>query len=302
MAKLWFKFQWYFCRKPLHFFTFLVLYLTTRSLVFLHSGFVGQPAVSQRQASLARGGPAQGNKLPFLGNMHLARGFQEGEASSIPLTATIPDMSVDKRVDLCTEKEYPLDALAGTACHCGIPTTRFPLLKREEEQLCEQKCSTDELESYNRCMDRRFLPAKSKQLIPLASFPGAGNMWAHHLIELAPSFYTGSYYFDSSLYNKVRRRRGQQETSWAGEGSLPQGTGMPLSERRLCARHLVEVQTTTDALLAPGCAWCVVLSSPAQGVWVGRGKITCPKPHNWKPTSLSLYHTGKKFLSFLLRK
>lgn len=51
-------------------------------------------------------------------------------------------------------------------------------------------------------MDRRFLPAKSEQLIALASFPGAGNTWARHLIELATGFYTGSYYFDGSLYNK----------------------------------------------------------------------------------------------------
>lgn len=53
----------------------------------------------------------------------------------------------------------------------------------------------------NCCMDRRFLPAKSKQLIALASFPGTSNTWAHHCIELATGFYTGSYYFDSSLYN-----------------------------------------------------------------------------------------------------
>ena len=54
-------------------------------------------------------------------------------------------------------------------------------------------------------MDRRFLPAKSKKLIALASFPGAGNTWARHLIELATGFYTGSYYFDGSLYNKGER-------------------------------------------------------------------------------------------------
>lgn len=51
-------------------------------------------------------------------------------------------------------------------------------------------------------MDRRFLPTRSKQLMALASFPGAGNTWARHLIELATGFYTGSYYFDGSLYNK----------------------------------------------------------------------------------------------------
>ncbi|XP_053444880.1 WSC domain-containing protein 2 isoform X3 [Nycticebus coucang] len=281
MAKLWFKFQRYFRRKPVRFFTFLALYLTAGSLVFLHSGFVGQPAVSQDQANpAAAGGPAEGAELPFLGDMHLGRGFRDaGEASSIarrygpwfkgkdgneraklgdyggtwsralkgrvvrekeeekdgsavfrgcfrrpdnlslalPVTATMLNMSVDKCVDLCTEKEYPLAALAGTACHCGFPTTRFPLHDREDEQLCAQKCSAEEFESCgtpsyfivyqtqvqdNRCMDRRFLPAKSKQLIALASFPGAGNTWARHLIELATGFYTGSYYFDGSLYNK----------------------------------------------------------------------------------------------------
>ncbi|XP_021112976.1 WSC domain-containing protein 2 isoform X2 [Heterocephalus glaber] len=380
MAKLWFKFQRYFRRKPVRFFTFLALYLTAGSLVFLHSGFVGQPAVSQNQANPAAGGPAEGAELPFLGDLHLARGFRDaGEASSIarrygpsfkgkdsseraklgdyggawsralkgrvvrekeeerakyigcylddtqsralrgvsffdykkmtifrcqdncaergylyaglefgaecycghkiqasnaseaecdmeckgerggvcggarrlsvyrlqlaqeaarrygsavfrgcfrrpgnlslalPVSAAMPNMSVDKCVDFCTEKEYPLAALAGTACHCGFPTTRFPLHEREDEQLCAQKCSAEEFESCgtpsyfivyqtqvqdNRCMDRRFLPAKSKQLIALASFPGAGNTWARHLIELATGFYTGSYYFDGSLYNK----------------------------------------------------------------------------------------------------
>lgn len=56
--------------------------------------------------------------------------------------------------------------------------------------------------SDNRCMDRHFLSTRAKQLVALASFPGAGNTWARHLIELATGFYTGSYYFDGSLYNK----------------------------------------------------------------------------------------------------
>lgn len=84
MAKLWFKFQRYFRRKPVRFFTFLVLYLTAGSLVFLHSGFVGQPAVSQNQANPAVGAPAEGAELPFLGDFNLGRGFRDtGEASSI---------------------------------------------------------------------------------------------------------------------------------------------------------------------------------------------------------------------------
>ncbi|KFW62595.1 WSC domain-containing protein 2, partial [Pygoscelis adeliae] len=136
---------------------------------------------------------------------------------ALPVSQLMLNMSVDKCVDFCTEKEYPLSALAGTACRCGFPTTCFTLHEREDEQLCAQKCAGEEFESCgtaeyllvyqtqvqdNRCMDRRFLPTRAKQLVALASFPGAGNTWARHLIELATGFYTGSYYFDGSLYNK----------------------------------------------------------------------------------------------------
>lgn len=47
-----------------------------------------------------------------------------------------------------------------------------------------------------------FLPESSSSLTALSSFPGAGNTWLRHLIELATGYYTGSYYFDGSLYNK----------------------------------------------------------------------------------------------------
>lgn len=75
-------------------------------------------------------------------------------------------------------------------------------------------------------MDRKFLPAKSKQLIALASFPGAGNTWARHLIELATGFYTGSYYFDGSLYNK-----GEE----AGVDPPGEGQGKTFPASLLCA-------------------------------------------------------------------
>ncbi|XP_059683464.1 sialate:O-sulfotransferase 2 [Gavia stellata] len=379
MAKLLVKLQRYFRRKPVRFFTLLALYLAAGSLVFLHSGFAGEPTVTGSQ----RGpGAGEGPGLPYLGVMQLSRGFKaaatmpeggrrhgpwfkstskepvergkaadysssrsrvlrgrsgrekeedraryigcyvdntrrrtlrgvsffdykkmtvfrcqdncaergylyaglefgaecycghkvqasnasesecnmecKGEKSNIcggvnrlsiyrlelaqesarrygsaifrgcfrrpdnvsialPVSQLMLNMSVDKCVDFCTEKEYPLSALAGTICRCGFPTTLFTLHEREDEQLCAQKCAGEEFESCgtaeyllvyqtqvqdNRCMDRRFLPTRAKQLVALASFPGAGNTWARHLIELATGFYTGSYYFDGSLYNK----------------------------------------------------------------------------------------------------
>ncbi|NXG44316.1 WSCD2 protein, partial [Psilopogon haemacephalus] len=379
MAKLLLKLQRYFRRRPVRFFTLLALYLAAGSLVFLHSGFSGEPTVTGSQ----RGpGAAEGPGLPYLGVMQLSRGFKasvtvpgatrrhgpwfksaskepaerskagdyggtrgragrgrggrekeedraryigcyvdntrqrtlrgvsffdykkmtvfrcqdncaergylyaglefgaecycghkvqapnasetecnmvcKGERTNIcggvnrlsiyrlelaqesarrygsaifrgcfhrpdnisialPVSQVMLNMSVDKCVDFCTEKEYPLSALAGTSCLCGFPTTLFTLHEREDEQLCAQKCTGEEFESCgtaeyllvyqtqvqdNRCMDRRFLPTRAKQLVALASFPGAGNTWARHLIELATGFYTGSYYFDGSLYNK----------------------------------------------------------------------------------------------------
>ncbi|XP_034284775.1 sialate:O-sulfotransferase 2-like isoform X2 [Pantherophis guttatus] len=356
MAKLLLKFQRYFWRKPIRFFTLIVLYLTAGSLVFLHAGFSGEtrvPGAAPRPSNgAAEGTEAQLGALPlgreframpeslvlarrygtwfknppkdaagrsrakyigcYVDNTHqralrgvsffdykkmtlfrcqdncaergylyaglefgaecycghkilavnvsdiecnmeckgekssfcggpnrlsiyrlelaqestrrygsaIFRGcFRRPENLSSALLASRPmrNMSVDRCVDLCTGKEYPLAALAGTFCHCGFPTTLFSLHEREGEHLCAQRCNGEEFESCgtsdyfivyqtqvqdNRCMDRRFLTARAKQLVALASFPGAGNTWARHLIELATGFYTGSYYFDGSLYNK----------------------------------------------------------------------------------------------------
>ncbi|XP_044296863.1 WSC domain-containing protein 2 [Varanus komodoensis] len=141
----------------------------------------------------------------------------ENVSLALPVSKVMWNMSVDRCVDFCMGKEFPLAALAGTSCRCGFPTTLFTLHEREDEQLCAQRCSGEEFESCgtfkyfivyqtqvqdNRCMDRRFLTSRAKQFVALASFPGAGNTWARHLIELATGFYTGSYYFDGSLYNK----------------------------------------------------------------------------------------------------
>ncbi|XP_061527597.1 sialate:O-sulfotransferase 2 [Phycodurus eques] len=136
---------------------------------------------------------------------------------ALPFSIFIQNMSVDKCVDTCTEEEKSLAVLAGDRCRCGFPTPLFSLHEPEDEAMCLHRCLGEEFESCgndeyfvayqtqvqdNRCMDRHFLPTRANQLVALASFPGAGNTWARHLIELATGFYTGSYYFDGSLYNK----------------------------------------------------------------------------------------------------
>ncbi|GCC23651.1 hypothetical protein chiPu_0002049 [Chiloscyllium punctatum] len=113
--------------------------------------------------------------------------------------------------------EFPLIVIRRTECYCGFATTDFTLHDIANDQLCGKLSSdtTTEFlgdENYcviyqtpvqdTRCTDRKFLPTKTKVMVALSSFPGAGNTWARHLIEHATGFYTGSYYFDGTLYNK----------------------------------------------------------------------------------------------------
>ncbi|XP_064322062.1 sialate:O-sulfotransferase 2 isoform X1 [Phalacrocorax carbo] len=334
MAKLLVKLQRYFRRKPVHFFTLLAFYLAAGSLVFLHSGFAGEPTVAGSQRSP---GASERLGLPYLGVMQLSRGFKaaavtmpeggrrhgpwfkitskepvergkagdygstrsralrgrsgrekeedraryigcyvdntrrrtlrgvsffdykkmtvfrcqdncaergylyaglefgaecycghkiqasnasesecnmecKGERSNtcggvnrlsiyrlelaqesarrygsaifrgcfrrpdnvsiaLPISQLMLNMSVDKCVDFCTEKEYPLSALAGTTCRCGFPTTLFTLHEREDEQLCAQKCAGEEFES---CGTAEYLLVYQTQV---QGFKGERDHW-----------------------------------------------------------------------------------------------------------------------------
>ncbi|XP_022380424.1 WSC domain-containing protein 1 [Enhydra lutris kenyoni] len=133
-------------------------------------------------------------------------------------THTFPDSlaqanaTVDACSGFCSQKEFPLAILRGWECYCAYPTPQFSLRDAVDSALCGQEPKAQRLAEYcavyqtpvqdTRCTDRRFLPTKAKVFVALSSFPGAGNTWARHLIEHATGFYTGSYYFDGTLYNK----------------------------------------------------------------------------------------------------
>ncbi|XP_032902122.1 WSC domain-containing protein 1 [Amblyraja radiata] len=136
---------------------------------------------------------------------------------AFPVHLSQPNLTVVKCTEFCTKKEFPLIVIRRTECYCGFATSRFTLHNAVDDLLCRRP-STEattglvEDESYcviyqtvvqdNRCTDRKFLPTKTKGLTALSSFPGAGNTWARHLIEHSTGYYTGSYYFDGTLYNK----------------------------------------------------------------------------------------------------
>lgn len=76
----------------------------------------------------------------------------------------------------------------------------------------------------------------------LSSFPGAGNTWVRHLIEHATGFYTGSYYFDGTLYNKgewgPQAGAPSSECRWEpGRGSPGRGAALVWPESELHEMH-----------------------------------------------------------------
>ncbi|KAL7832155.1 hypothetical protein AOLI_G00297030 [Acnodon oligacanthus] len=127
-----------------------------------------------------------------------------------------PNLTSQTCIEACMDKEFPLAMLSRPDCFCGYATPQFSLHEPVEEEYCAlvnsslptPKPSSHFLQVYqtpvqdSRCTERRFLPEKSSWLVALSSFPGAGNTWVRHLIELATGYYTGSYYFDGTLYNR----------------------------------------------------------------------------------------------------
>ncbi|CAK7318473.1 WSC domain-containing protein 1 [Vulpes lagopus] len=136
----------------------------------------------------------------------------ENGTHAFPDSLVQANATVEACSRFCSQKEFPLAILRGWECYCAYPTPQFSLRDAVDSSLCGQEPELQRLAEYcevyqtpvqdTRCTDRRFLPTKSKVFVALSSFPGAGNTWARHLIEHATGFYTGSYYFDGTLYNK----------------------------------------------------------------------------------------------------
>ncbi|XP_017343840.1 WSC domain-containing protein 1 [Ictalurus punctatus] len=135
-------------------------------------------------------------------------------SATILLHAGQQNMTSQLCVETCTDQELPLAVLRGRDCLCGHTSTFLLMQQNVDVQLCGRSKATnytddaDYLQVYStpvlesRCRERMFLPESSSSITALSSFPGAGNTWLRHLIELATGYYTGSYYFDGSLYNK----------------------------------------------------------------------------------------------------
>ncbi|KAM6970425.1 sialate:O-sulfotransferase 1 [Aplochiton taeniatus] len=143
--------------------------------------------------------------------------------SAFPVHSVQPNLTAQSCIETCTDKELPLAVLRRPHCFCAQTSPLF----RSSQQLKGQECAeagglnhsttspptaaAPDLHYYHvyqtpvldsRCRERTFLPQRSTSLVALSSFPGAGNTWVRHLIELVTGYYTGSFYFDGTLYNR----------------------------------------------------------------------------------------------------
>ncbi|KAL0973345.1 hypothetical protein UPYG_G00202260 [Umbra pygmaea] len=142
----------------------------------------------------------------------------ENSTSAALIHVLQPNLTAQSCIEACINKEFPLAVLRSPDCFCGYATAGFSLHQPVEEKHCSQRNTTEPSLSSSsllqfchvyqtpvqdsRCTERKFLPERSGSLIALSSFPGAGNTWVRHLIELATGYYTGSYYFDGTLFNR----------------------------------------------------------------------------------------------------
>ncbi|XP_071390757.1 LOW QUALITY PROTEIN: sialate:O-sulfotransferase 1 [Centroberyx affinis] len=157
-------------------------------------------------------------------NVHYSGCFQMPKSiiGTFPVYSFQPNLTTQSCIETCTDKELPLAVLRKPHCFCTWTSSLFSLSQQSQDQPCVgntglnhtstsmptaptdhdyyQVYHTPVLDS--RCKERMFLPQRSSSLVALSSFPGAGNTWVRHLIELVTGYYTGSFYFDGTLYNR----------------------------------------------------------------------------------------------------
>ncbi|XP_068188062.1 sialate:O-sulfotransferase 1 [Antennarius striatus] len=155
-----------------------------------------------------------------LRNVHRRGCFElpRSTISTFPIHSLQSNLTAQACVETCTDKELPLAVFKEPRCFCTWISSLFSLNRQSDNQWCAgnrtgaatsvKSTGSDHFQVYHtpvldsRCKERMFLPQRSNSLVALSSFPGAGNTWVRHLIELVTGYYTGSFYFDGTLYNR----------------------------------------------------------------------------------------------------
>ncbi|XP_056140792.1 sialate:O-sulfotransferase 1 isoform X2 [Lampris incognitus] len=167
-------------------------------------------------------------------NVHYSGCYKMPKATvgTFPIYSVQTNLTVQSCIETCTDKELPLAVLRKPHCFCTWTSSLFslsqqprdlPCVGNRDRNLTGTAVSTEPTDDGyyqvyhtpvldSRCKERMFLPQRSDPLVALSSFPGAGNTWVRHLIELVTGCYTGSFYFDGTLYNRGGKGRTQCST------------------------------------------------------------------------------------------
>ncbi|KAM6907735.1 sialate:O-sulfotransferase 1 [Xenentodon cancila] len=155
-------------------------------------------------------------------NIHFSGCFKlmKNITGTFPVYSLQLNLTTHSCIETCTDKELPLAVFKKPHCLCTWTSSLFSLNQQLDNQECTESTALnhtstptvpaehDYYQVYHtpvldsRCKERMFLPQRSTSLVALSSFPGAGNTWVRHLIELMTGYYTGSFYFDGTLYNR----------------------------------------------------------------------------------------------------
>ncbi|KAG7224677.1 hypothetical protein INR49_011430 [Caranx melampygus] len=138
-------------------------------------------------------------------NVHYRGCFKlpKSTISTFPVYSFQPNLTTQSCIETCTDKELPLAVFKTLHCFCTWMSSVFSLKQQSDLQRCVETATLNHTtNSTPTAPTEQDHYQRSSSLVALSSFPGAGNTWVRHLIELVTGFYTGSFYFDGTLYNR----------------------------------------------------------------------------------------------------
>ncbi|ELU11424.1 hypothetical protein CAPTEDRAFT_193826 [Capitella teleta] len=138
---------------------------------------------------------------------HMKRNWAKLLGIALVVVNTVLLLSVSDSVS-CSQPAYSLQLALGSNATGALYDERFydgvPVasMKADVRVTMHQYGHRQEtLRNRTSCLDIIFA-GNGTSLLPstaLASFPGSGNTWTRHLIELSTGFYTGAIYKDGLL-------------------------------------------------------------------------------------------------------
>ncbi|TKS83695.1 WSC domain-containing protein 1 [Collichthys lucidus] len=127
-------------------------------------------------------------------NVHYRGCFKlpKSTISTFPISSLQPNLTTQSCIETCTDKELPLAVFKKPRCFCTWTSSLFNLNQQSDNQHC----------TGNYTGTSAPTASTEHEHFQVYHTPVLGNTWVRHLIELVTGYYTGSFYFDGTLYNR----------------------------------------------------------------------------------------------------